>query len=65
MRKQKTYYMDSLKDKSRMRIKLISDILDDELFKFACNELSPRKKETKNRRKRKEKRTNTSLNGPA
>jgi hypothetical protein len=65
MRKQKTYYMDSLKDKSRMRIKLISDILHGELFKFACNELSPRKKETKNSRKRKETRTNASLNGPA
>jgi hypothetical protein len=40
-----------LKDKSRIRIKLISDILDDELFKFACNELSPRKTETKKKQK--------------
>jgi hypothetical protein len=35
--------MDSLKGKSRMRIKLISDILDDALFEFACKGLSPRK----------------------
>jgi hypothetical protein len=37
--------MDSLKGKSRMRIKLMPDILDDALFEFACKGLSPSKGE--------------------
>jgi hypothetical protein len=39
--------MESLKGKSRMRIKLMSDILDDALFEFACKGLSPSKGEKK------------------
>jgi hypothetical protein len=39
--------MDSLKGKSRMRIKLMSDILDDAVFEFACKGLSPSKGEKK------------------
>jgi hypothetical protein len=46
-RKQKVYYMDSLKGKSRMRIKLMSDNLHGSLFEFACKGLSPSKGEKK------------------
>jgi hypothetical protein len=47
MRKQKAYYMDSSKGKSRMRIKLVSDILDNALFEFVCKGFSPSKGEKK------------------
>ena len=46
-RERKAYYMDGMKGKSRMRVKVISDLLDCGLFEFTCKEGCVTSKEKK------------------